>query len=147
MHDTSCAGVMSASSFHTGFAFGLAVKIPDRVDDGREREVNDALLGTEPAQLRFAGEAVPEPAEVRRDVVEVAADDEMTERLDGGRAHFVAAADRERQAVSFEPAVGLEDDIRRRVVGIGMHGVGAHLILRRGKSEIENREIGNFHRG
>ena len=38
---------------------------------------------------------------------EVAADDEMPERLDGGGAHFVAAADRERQAVPFEPAVGL----------------------------------------
>ena len=88
-------------------AFSLRVKIPHRVDDSREREMNDALLGTEPAQLRFAREAVPEPAEVRRDVVEVAADDQMPERFDGGCAHFVAAADRKRQAVPFEPAVGL----------------------------------------
>ena len=93
--------------------------------------MNDALLGPQPAQLRFAGEAVPEPAEVRRDVAEIAADDKMPERFDGGRAHFVAAADRKRQAVPFEAAVGLEDDVRRRIVGIGVHGVGAHLILRR----------------
>ena len=59
------------------------------------------------------GKAVPEPAEVRRDVAQIAADDEMPECLDGGRAHFVAAADRKRQAVSFEPAVRLEDDVGR----------------------------------
>ncbi len=76
----------------------------------------------------------------------VAADDEMPERLDRRGAHFVAAADGERQAVPFEPAVGLEDDVRRRVIRIGMNGVAADLILRRGKSEIENREPGNLHR-
>ena len=52
----------------------------------------------------------------------------------------------ERQAVPFESAIGLENDVGRRVIGIGVHGVGAHLILRRGKSEIENGEIGDFHR-
>ena len=73
------------------------------------------------------------PAKSGGDVVEPPADDEMPERLDRRRAHLVAAADRERQAVPFEPAVGLQDDVRRGVVGIRVHGVGAGAV----------REVGN----
>ena len=58
----------------------------------------------------------------------------MAERFDGGRADFVAAADRKCQAVTFEPCIGLENDIRRRVIGIGVNGVSP-LLLRRRKSE------------
>ena len=83
-------------------ALDLGVEIPDRVDDRRQREVDDALLGPEPSQLRIGREPPPEPGEVGRDVVEPLADDEMAERVDRRRADFVAAPDRERQPVPFE---------------------------------------------
>ena len=67
----------------------------------------------------------PEAGEVARDVLERAADDEVAERVESPRRTFVAAADRERQSVAFEGAVGLQNDVGRRVVRIGVHGVGA----------------------
>ena len=70
----------------------------------------------------------------------------MPERLDRRGTHFVAASDGERQAVPFDARIGLEDDIRGRIVRIGVNGVAANLILRGWKSEIENREPGNLHR-
>lgn len=121
-----------------GLCFGLAIEIPDGVDDCRQREVNDALFGTKPSQLRLAGQTVPETSEIGGDVAEIVSDDEMTERFDGRRAHLVAAANRERQAVTFEPSVRLENHIRRGVIGIGMHGIRAHLIPGCGKAKIEH---------
>ena len=67
----------------------------------------------------------------------VAADDQMAKGVDRRDADLVAAADRERQAVPFEPAVGLEDDVGRRVVRIGVHRVGA--VVGRAKSGSEGR--------
>ena len=95
--------------------------------------MDDALFRAEPAQLRVGREAPPEAGEVGRDVVEALADDEVTERVDRRGAHFVAAPDRERQAVPFEAGVGPQDHVRRRVVGIDVHGVGPGVGARRRK--------------
>jgi hypothetical protein len=121
------------------------VEVPDGVDDGGQREVNHALLRPEPPQLRLAGQAVPEAREVRRDAAEVAPDHEVAERIHRRGAHFVAPPDGERQAVSLEAGVGVQNDIRRRIVGVGVHRIGADLVLRGGKAEIENVQIGNCH--
>ena len=53
-----------ASSCHTRLAGALRDEVPDRVDDGRGREVDDALLGPDPAQLAVADQRPPERAEV-----------------------------------------------------------------------------------
>ena len=53
----------------------LRVEIPDGVDDRRQRHVDDALLGPEPAQLRIGRQRAPEPREVGRDAVERQPDD------------------------------------------------------------------------
>ena len=49
------------------------------------------------------------------------------ERVNAGDAELVAAADRERQAMAGETirTIGVQDDIRGRVVRIGIHRVGA----------------------
>ena len=83
-------------------ALGLGVEIPHRVDDRGHRDVDDTLLGTEPAQLRVAGQLAPERAEIGGEIVERPADDVMTERLDRRDADLVAAADREGEAVTFD---------------------------------------------
>ena len=72
-------------------------------------------------------EAPPEAAHVRDDLLERAADDERLERAGRGDAHLGAATARERQAVTLEAVVGVgaQDDVRRRVVGIGVHRVRA----------------------
>ena len=90
MHETSCFGVMSASSFHTGLRSDFGVQVPHRVDDRRQREMDDAFLGSQPAQLRVVRQLAPEAREVGRDVVQAAADDKVTKRIDRGDDHFVA---------------------------------------------------------
>jgi hypothetical protein len=92
---------------------GLGVKIPHRIHNRGERQVHGAFLGAKPAELRVAGKAVPEGRKVAGDVGEAAAHDEVTKRFDGGDAHFVAAADRKRETVALEAAIGFKDHVRR----------------------------------
>ena len=99
--------------------------------------MHDAFLGSEPAQLRIAGKPPPEAAEVFSDLVQGETDDVIAKGLDGGRADVVAAPNREGESMSFDAAVGLQDDVRRRVVRIGMHRIGAVLRTRRRKAEID----------
>jgi hypothetical protein len=44
-------GGISASRSPERLAFGLGVEVPDRVDERAGGEVDDALLGAEPAEL------------------------------------------------------------------------------------------------
>ena len=126
-------------------AFHFSVEIPDGVDDRRQREMDHAFLRTEPAQLRVACEPPPERREVRGDVVEPLADDEMAKRIDRGGAHFVASADRERQAMPFDAAVRPKHDVCGGVIGIGMHGVCSRVRTRRRKPQVENVQAANDH--
>ena len=50
----------------------------------------------------------------------------MCERIDGGATQVVTAPDGEREAVPLEPVamVGGENGVGRRVVGVGVGGVG-----------------------
>ena len=82
------------------FARAHRQEIPDRVDDGGQREVDDALFGAEPAELALAGERAPEGAEVGLDVVELHPDDAFAVGLDRAHADLVAAADREGEPVA-----------------------------------------------
>ncbi len=50
------------------FPDGLRPKVPDPVHDGGRREVNHALFGADPSELRIAGDVAPERAHVRGDV-------------------------------------------------------------------------------
>ena len=73
-------------------------EVPDGVHDRGEREVHDALLRPEPAQLRVALQLAVDGAEVADELVDVAADQgqrALPRRLD---AEVVAAPDREGEA-------------------------------------------------
>ena len=79
MHETSCARRHVGEQLPDRLAFALRVKVPDGVDDGGERQMDDAFLRPEPAQLRVARERrARTPAKSDGDVVDVPADDEMT---------------------------------------------------------------------
>ena len=136
---------MSASSFQTGLLRHLGLQIPHRVDDRRHRQVDDALLRPEPAQLRVAGERPPERRRGGDDLVEVAADHQRLEGANRRDAHFVAAADREREAVPLETAVGLKDHVGSGVVGILVNCVRPVASERGRKSEIDNLQSGDLH--
>jgi hypothetical protein len=72
-------------------------------------------------------QGLPEAAQVVEGLVHVQADDVVAERLDRGRLDVVAAADGEGESVPFEPVagVGAQDQVRRGVVRVGVHRVGA----------------------
>src|SRR5207244_12312469 len=80
-------------------ALELRVEVPDGVDERRRGEVDDALLGAEPAELRVRDQPAPEAAEVRDEVLDRRADDVRRERLDGGDAALRSAAGPERRSV------------------------------------------------
>ena len=94
---------MSTSSFHTRLLLAFAHKIPHGIDDRSRREMNHAFLRADPAQLAIGCERAPEAAHVGGDVFELLADDERRQRLDRRDDDFVAAPDREREAMTREP--------------------------------------------
>src|SRR6185503_11206612 len=131
--------------FPQRLARALRVQIPDGVDDRRHRDVDDAFLRAEPAELRVAGQVAPERRRRRHDVVERAADHERLVGADRAGADLVAAADGEGEAVAFEPRVRVQDDVGGGIVGIGVDGIGAGLRQRRRKTEVDDLQAGDLH--
>ena len=74
---------------------GLGPEIPESVDDGTKGQVDDTLLGSDPAQLAVGDEVAPGLAPVGGKFVKVFADHEGSEEGDGGADDFIAAADGE----------------------------------------------------
>lgn len=123
------------------------LEVPHRVDDRRKRKRHHALLGTEPTELRILRERAPETATVVRDLSDALTHHHRHERFDRLADDLVAAADGEGEAVTFVRArvcaIRLEDHIRRRVVGIDVHSVGAMRLLAGGKAEVDDLKAGD----
>src|SRR3954454_19946030 len=144
---------MSASSFHTGLvsrlapglALALAPQAPDGVENRGGRHVDRPLLGAEPAQQAVAGQPPRERARVGEDRLELESDDQRCEGVDGRDLHFVAAPAREREAVALQAIVrvGPEDDVRRGVVGVDVHGVRSVEVARRREADVERLQVGD----
>ncbi len=83
--------------------------------------------GPEPTQLGIVREASQKAAGPSDDLVNRFPDDEGLQRPDRLDDHFVAAPDRERESVAFMIAVGSQDHVGGRVVGILVDGVGARV--------------------
>ena len=60
-----------------------------------------------------------------------------------GDADLVSVADGERQSVTLERSVGLEDHIGGRIIRVAMHRVGADRGTSRREPQIENLHPGN----
>ena len=116
----------------------LRVQIPDRVHDRGRRQVHDALLRAEPANLRVGDEPAPESSEVCDHVLDGRADHVRHQGLDRRDADLRSAPDREGEAVPRDAGrmVGFERDVRRRVVRVGVHGVRAGAAERRRKTDV-----------
>src|SRR3982751_5990017 len=134
---TISRGAMSVSSFHSG--------TPGGVDDRRERDVDDTLLGAEPAQLRITREGAPERRRMIEDLVDIAPDDEWGKGADRGGADFVAAPDGEGEPVALGTGVGVQDDVGGGVVRIGVDRVGAVAGQRSREAQVDDLETGNPH--
>src|SRR5262249_23704800 len=96
-------------------------------------------------QLRVGRQPAPERREIGGDVLQPPADDEMAGRVDGGGAHFVAAAARGRQALGFHAAVGAKHDKRRRGIRVGVDRSGGGRRARGGEPEVDDVEAANEH--
>jgi hypothetical protein len=104
--------------------------------------VHRAFVRSDPAQLTVAREAAPEAAHVLANPVEIEADDELSQRLDGGTADFIATSDGEREPVPFEPRpVRLEDHVRRGIIRMGIHRIRPVERARGGEAHVENAHV------
>jgi hypothetical protein len=92
--------------------------------------VDDALLRPEPPQLAVGGEESVDRAHVRGHRRHVQADQKLRLVHRGRGDDVVASTDGEGQPVTRErhahavDTVGVQDDVRRRVVAVLVHGVG-----------------------
>ena len=125
-----------------GLPLPLGPEIPDGVDHRGGREMDDALLGAEPAELGVGHEAAPEPAHVGDDRLERATDDEWLEGAGGGHTDLGPPPAGERQTMTLEPIGGArsQDDVRRRVVRVGVHRVGSIQPAGRREADVTRLE-------
>ncbi len=104
-----------------------------------------AFLRTYPSELAFKSEALPETAEVADYLVIFRADDQVLQRANCSHYNFVAAPERERHAVAFDTVARVRRQyyVRRGIIGVGVHGVGA--VERSGSwcSDISDSEPGD----
>lgn len=108
-------------------ARAFRVEVPERVHDGADGHVHDALLRAEPAQLRVVDEFAPDAAHVGEERFDIATDEISLVRCDGRALHVVAAAYREHETVARETVGGIRENshVPCRVVRIAVHGIGA----------------------
>jgi hypothetical protein len=123
--------------------FGLGVEVPDGVDEGAGGEMDNAFFGAEPAKLGVAGNLQVEGVEVRGDAVEGTALHVGGEIFEGADDEVSTAAEGEGEAVAFEGGVCFEDAVGGGVVGIFVDGVGAYLLTRGRKAEIDDADVGD----
>ena len=127
------------------FALRLSPKIPDGIDDGGRGQVDRAFLRTDPAQLAVAGDMPPERAHVFREGAQRPPDHQWAKRGHGGDDDLIAAPDREREAVPLMRAIGFEDDVGGRVIGVGIHRVRAVELAGRWETDVADGQGGDLH--
>ncbi len=133
---------MSASSFHTGFPSALPYRSQTALTMAASARCTTPFSGPSHRSCESLDKPPPESAEVLGDLVERQPDDVVTKGLNRCRADVVPAPDGEREAMPLVVAIGLQDDVRRRVVRIGVHRIGAILRPRRGEAEVGgSREV------
>ncbi len=107
--------------------------------------MDDALLRTEPSQLTVAGQTAPPRGHIAGYLIEFGADDQMRKRLYCREDEFVSATDREGEPVAIVFAVGVQNDISRRIVGVGVNGIRSGECSRCGRSHIVCGDSGYPH--
>ncbi|GAA4938390.1 hypothetical protein GCM10023238_00090 [Streptomyces heliomycini] len=120
------------------FVRAFGGQVPEGVDDGPDRHVHHALLGSEPAQLAVAGQVAVQDGGVGAEFVGGPSDEMTAERFDRGDLDVVAPPDGEREPVPLVPVgvVGAQHDVGRRVVGVGVHRVGTVEFARGGEPDV-----------
>lgn len=100
--------------------------------------MNDSLLWPNPPQLAIAGHMPPKPSHVGSELFKRVPDDQMPQRFDGLHAQIVASSNCERQAVPFQACgvIGLQHDVRRRVIRVWVHRVRTIETARGGEANV-----------
>ena len=138
MHATTCSGVISASSFQRGLPSTLANRSQTAFTIAAVARWMTPFSGPSQRSWESVTSRRQKPPRSATRSLDAGADDVRRERFDGGDADFGPTSDREREAVSGEPArvVGLEHDIGGRVVGIRVHRVRSRAAARGRKANV-----------
>ena len=111
--------------FPQRLACGFGVEVPDGIDQRRSRQMNDALLGSEPTHLTVRRDFVPKGAEVFGERFQRPPQHMMFQRLDCGHADFITAPVGKRQTIASQSlrTVCFQDDVGGRVIRIDIDRV------------------------
>ena len=123
----------------------LGLEIPQGVDHGADGHVHDALLRSEPAQVRVVDEASVGGAHVGEQVLDGLADEHVGHCLDGLGRDVVAAAGGEHEAGPDQAVAGVggQRQVGRRVVRVGVHRVRAVELLGGGEPDVNGVRCGD----
>ena len=122
----------------------LGVQVPHRVHQRRRGQVDGAFLRSDPAELAVVGQGAPEAAQIGTDLLQGAAHHEVLQGVHRGDADLGAAPQGEGDAVAFQSClVGVQDDVRGRVIGVGVHGVRSVQVGGGGKADVAYGEMGD----
>ena len=116
----------------------LCPKVPKRIYQSREGEMDDAFLRSQPTELTVASQAAPECPHVRADVSQRTAYDQGCECPDRRNAQIISSSDGEGESVTHKLGVArMKYDIGRGIVGIRIHGIGSGQPPRSRKTNVE----------
>src|ERR1019366_10101790 len=127
--------------FPYGLALDFCVKVPNRIDYRRRGEMDCTLLRTDPSELAWVTEPVPESAQIGNYRFQRRAHHEMLQCAHRRDADLVAAPKGEGNSVAFERVarVGLQHYVSGGIVRVGMHGVRAGQRSRSRCSDVTDR--------
>jgi len=119
--------------------------IPRGVDHRTNGHVHDTLLGTEPAKLRVVSQTPSKTAQVMNHIINPPPDNKRPQRRQRGCLHIVATPNREHEPVPTQSMriVATQNNIRRRIIRIRIHGVGSIELARSRKADVVSFQISN----
>src|SRR5262249_31238826 len=102
--------------------------------------MDDALLRSDPSQLRVGRQSPPERGHVRADALERDTSHHRREGPYAGDTQLSATAQRECESVASETirSIRVENDVGGGVIRIWMHRIGAVASGRRRKADVQN---------
>src|SRR5437016_3165485 len=99
--------------------------------------MNHTFLWPDPPELAIARDHPPERRHVLRERVESCSDNERRQRSNCADTQLIAPADCKRQPMTFDPAPCAENAVGSRVIRIRVHRIGADVLPRSRKTNIE----------
>jgi len=117
-------GFEAADEFPEGLLGLTGPHVPEGVHDGVDSQADDSFLGSEPAQLTVLSKSAHKFDRVGLEIFhKVFTNDKELKGLDHSSDDLVTSSASEGESVTNKVAVGVEDDVNARIVGLLVYGI------------------------